>query len=187
MARQTNARTIACDTSNPQHLQWLFQSALPKNQPLEVVIYNPHRTLTSSSSHPIADVDPHQVQQAVEYTARGSYAVGCAAAARMKQGGTILLTAASAGSHGFPRSTAFDAAAKYAQRNVARYMAEQLQAHNVRVCWINVDGGIQNLSSMSQGWDADGIADTYVSLVRQQQQHSSTCSEVTLKSLVRRF
>ena len=181
LARQTNARTIACDTTNPQHLQWLFQTALPKNQPLQVVVYNPHRPLTQ----PMADVDPHQVQQAVEYTAKGSFLVGRAAAQAMipQGGGTILLTGVSASTNGFPRSAAFDAMGKYAQRGIAHDMARELHPHNVRVCWINIDGGIQTLGQ-SKLLNADDIADTYVSIVRQ---HPSTwSSEVTLNSLVRK-
>jgi short-subunit dehydrogenase len=98
LAKETEATTVACDASQRDDVQRLFQ-CLPGQSQLKVVLYNPSMRVRG----PFVDVDPDEVKKAIDVTAYGSFLVGQQAAAIMLkqgQGGTILFTGASAGVKG---------------------------------------------------------------------------------------
>ena len=80
-----------------------------------------------------------------EVCAFGAFLVAQQAARRMipRGQGTILLTGASAGVKGFPRSAPF-AMGKFALRGLGQALARELHPQGVHVLHIVVDGGIRS-------------------------------------------
>ena len=82
----------------------------------------------------------------------------------------ILLTGASAGVKGYPRSAPF-AMGKFALRGLAQSMARELHPQGVHVAHIVVDGGIRSARRPETGEDTmldpDAIAETCLHLIRQ--------------------
>ncbi len=193
LAAQTGAQVHACDGSDIEQVEQLFASL---NGRLEVAIYNP----SARQRGPVADLDPRTVRDAIAVTAFGSFLVGQAAARKMQSQplengsrGTILFTGASAGTKGFAQSAPF-AMGKFAQRGLAQSMARELHPKGIHVTWVNIDGGIHNLSRSERTpaddnpdsmLDPDAIADNYLALIRQ---HRSTWSdELAIRPWVERF
>jgi NAD(P)-dependent dehydrogenase (short-subunit alcohol dehydrogenase family) len=186
LASETDALTVACDATSAESVEELFRE-LPSEDPLEVVVYNPSRIVRG----PVAEVDPEEVRKSIDVTAFGSFLVGQQAARRMQRqrgGGAILLTGASAGVKGFPRSAAF-AMGKFAQRGLAESMARELHPRNVHVCWVNIDGGIRNPGrqepSPDSMLDPDAIAEQYLGIVKQHR--SAWSNEVALRPWVEKW
>jgi len=92
----------------------------------------------------------------------------------VKQGhGTILLTGASAGVKGYPRSSSF-AMGKFALRGLAQSLARELHPQNIHIGHIVIDGGIAkdadpraNERGPEGLLDPNAIAETYLQLHRQ--------------------
>jgi NADP-dependent 3-hydroxy acid dehydrogenase YdfG len=102
--------------------------------------------------------------------------------------GTILLTGASAGVKGYPRSAPF-AMGKFALRGLAQSMARELHPQGVHVAHIVVDGGIRSARRPETGQDTlldpDSIAETCLHLIRQ---HRSAWSwEIEVRPWVETF
>lgn len=156
---------------------------------LDVAVYNPSYRVRG----PIAEVDPADVRKALDVTAFGSFVLGQAAAKRMLEQdgpvrGTILFTGASAGVKGFPRSASF-AMGKFAQRGLAQSMARELHPEGIHVCWINIDGAINNPGREPATPDAmlhpDAIARAYFALAKQDR--STWTNELSLRPWVETF
>ena len=158
-----------------------------------VVIYNPSARVRGA----LVELDPDAVRQALEVTALGAFHVGQAAAAHMlttdpRDGtrGTIMMTGASAGVKGFPRSAPF-AMGKFAQRGLAQSMARELHPQGIHVAWINIDGAIRNPGRTEPSdnpdsmLDPDAIAAAYLQLA--EQDRSAWSDELTLRPWVERF
>jgi len=94
---------------------------------------------------PFIELDPMQVQSAVQVTAMGAFFTSQEAAKRMvpTNHGAILLTGASAGVKGYPQSASF-AMGKFAMRGMAQSMARELHPLGVHVGHFVIDGGIRN-------------------------------------------
>jgi NAD(P)-dependent dehydrogenase (short-subunit alcohol dehydrogenase family) len=189
LAQETGAATVACDASRADDVERLFAAVDAGGSRLDLVVYN----ASGRARGPIVDLDPAAVEQAVKVTALGGFFVAQQAARRMaKQGhGTILFTGASAGVKGFPRSSSF-AMGKFALRGLAQSLARELQPQNIHVGHIVIDGGIAkegdpraNERGPDGLLDPNAIADTYLSLHRQQR--SAWAWEVELRPWMENF
>ncbi|MEO0402235.1 MAG: SDR family NAD(P)-dependent oxidoreductase [Pseudomonadota bacterium] len=191
LARETDARCVALDGSDPAQVDALFSGL---DAPLRVAIYNP----SARQRGAIADLNPEEVRRAMEITAFGSFLTGQAAARIMQdqpeidgRRGTILFTGASAGVKGFANSAPF-AMGKFAQRGLAQSMARELHPKGVHVAWVNIDGGISNTARAERTddgtdkmLDPDAIAANYLHLI--DQHRSAWSDELTVRPWVETF
>lgn len=182
LCAETGATARACDAADAAQVEALF-AATPE---AEVVVYNPsYRT-----RGPIAELDPAEVQKSLQVCAFGAFLVAQQAARRMEKAGrgTILLTGASAGVKGYPKSAPF-AMGKFALRGLAQAMARELHPKGVHVVHIVIDGGIRSArrpeTAEDSMLDPDAIAGTALHLIRQ---HRSSWSwEIEVRPWVENF
>ena len=188
LARETGAITVTADASTADGVAAIFDAIDAADDELAVAIYNPSYRVRG----PIAEVDPAEVQKALQITAYGAFLVGQQAARRMlaSGGGTILFTGASAGVKGYPLSAAF-AMGKFALRGLAQSMARELHPKGVHVAHVVIDGMIRNPGRTEPAdkpdsmLDPDAIAETYVQLA--QQDRSIWTWEVEVRPWVENF
>jgi len=182
LCAETRAPARACDAADAAQVAALFD-ATPE---AEVVVYNPsYRTRGG-----IAELDPADVQKSLQVCAFGAFLVAQQAARRMEKAGrgTILLTGASAGVKGYPKSAPF-AMGKFALRGLAQAMARELHPKGVHVVHIVIDGGIRSARRPETGEDTmldpDAIAETALHLINQ---HRSSWSwEIEVRPWVENF
>lgn len=133
----------------------------------DIVVYN-----ASARAHgPLAELDPNEVQRAVNVTAFGGFLAVHHAAKRMVPNGrgAILLTGASASIKGFSESAAF-AMGKFALRGLAQSAARELGPKGIHVAHFIIDGSVRRAGSSDP---ADGklspkaIAQTYIDVLNQ--------------------
>ena len=169
LSEETGAEAFACDASEPAQVERLFEQLDAGGAPT-VAVYNPSYRIQG----PLVELDAAGVQKSLQVTAFGAFLVAQAAARRMLRagGGTILLTGASAGVKGYPRSAPF-AMGKFALRGLAQSMARELHPQNIHVAHVVIDGAIRNPGRSEPAdrpdsmLDPDAIARTYLSLLRQ--------------------
>jgi NAD(P)-dependent dehydrogenase (short-subunit alcohol dehydrogenase family) len=188
-AREIGASTVACDASRREDVDRLFAAVDAGGDRIDLVVYN----ASGRARGPIVELDPAEVEKALMVTAFGGFLVAQQAARRMlKQGhGTILLTGASAGVKGYPRSAPF-AMGKFALRGLAQSMARELHPQNIHVGHVVIDGSIARPNDPRLGergpdamLSADAIADTYFHLHRQHR--SAWAWEIELRPWVETF
>ncbi|WP_372621371.1 SDR family NAD(P)-dependent oxidoreductase [Falsiroseomonas sp.] len=189
LAAETGATTHACDAADPAQVTALF--ATPQAQAAEVVLYNPSFRLRG----PITELEPEAVRRTLEVCAFGAFLVAqqaarCMLARPPVQGGrgTILLTGASAGIKGFPRSAPF-AMGKFALRGLGEALARELHPQGIHVVHIVIDGGIRSARRPDPGEDTlldpDAIAEATFAAISQ---HRSAWShEITVRPWVETF
>jgi NAD(P)-dependent dehydrogenase (short-subunit alcohol dehydrogenase family) len=189
LTQETGATALACDASRADDVAKLFDAVDAGGDRLDLVIYN----ASGRARGPIVDLNPAEVEQAVKVTAMGAFYVAQLAARRMlKQGhGTILLTGASAGVKGYPRSSSF-AMGKFALRGLAQSLARELHPQNIHIGHFVIDGGIAKENDPrgnDRGPDAlldpDAIAETYFQFYRQPR--SAWAWEIELRPWVETF
>lgn len=191
LAAEIGAAVSQCDASRAGEVAATFREADRVLGPLDVALYNASLRVRG----PIADLDPADVQRALEVTAMGAFFVGREAARRMvPQGsGTILFTGASAGMKGFAQSAPF-AMGKFAVRGLAQSMARELHPKGVHVVHIVIDGGVRDKSrgrvesgdaAPDSMLDPAEIAETYMHAIRQHR--SAWSSEIEVRPWVERF
>ena len=169
---ETDGEAVACDASKEADVAALFERVDAMGEPLEVAVYNP----SARARGPLVELDPADVRRALEVTAFGAFLVAQGAAERMLTNdgdvkGAILLTGASAGVKGFPKSAPF-AMGKFALRGLAQSMARELHPQGIHVGHVVVDGGIASQRADRQPshddmLDPDAIADSYMHLIDQ--------------------
>ncbi len=170
LAKETLAKTIACDASNPNDVARLYEAIDGMDGELAAAIYNP----SARVSGPLVELDPEDVRRALDVTAFGAFLVAQQAARRMllRGDGTILFTGASAGMKGYPQSAPF-AMGKFALRGLAQSMARELHPQGIHVGHVVIDGAIRNPGRSEPAdkpdsmLDPDAIADTYIALIGQ--------------------
>ena len=184
LCAETGAAAHACDAADAAQVAALFQ-ATPE---AEVVVYNPsYRT-----RGPITDLDPEEVRRSLEVCAFGAFLVAQQAARRMLKAGrgTIVLTGASAGVKGYPRSAPF-AMGKFALRGLAESMARELQPRNIHVAHFVIDGGVAAQGRPLRNdrpdsmLDPAAIAQTYMAVLKQPR--SAWTFELAVRPWVERF
>ncbi|MDF5730512.1 MAG: SDR family NAD(P)-dependent oxidoreductase [Rhizonema sp. PD38] len=180
--------SFACDVSKPENVQQLFNDVESRVGTPNVVVYNPSWRVNG----PFVDINPADVEKALDITAYGGFLVAQAAAKRMLNlgGGTILFTGASASIKGYPRSAPF-AMGKFALRGLAQSIARELAPQNIHVAHFVIDGGIASAESTASPdnpdslLDPDAIAQTYLNILRQPR--SAWTWEVELRPWVEKF
>jgi NAD(P)-dependent dehydrogenase (short-subunit alcohol dehydrogenase family) len=188
LAKETGARSYACDASKRGDVDKLFAELDASFGAPEIVIYNPsYRT-----RGPFVELDPAEVEKALAVTAYGAFLVAQQAAKRMlpKKRGVIVFTGASAGVKGYAQSAPF-AMGKFALRGLAQSMARELAPQGIHVAHVVVDGGIQSerrpepADKPGSLLDPDAIAATYLHLLTQPQ--SAWSWEIEVRPWVEKF
>lgn len=187
-----NATAVACDATSVEDVQRTFAQA---PGPIRVVVCNP----SAGPQGNFVDLDPNVVSAAIQVTAFASFLVAQQAVKHMLKlqpvngsRGTIILTGASAGVKGFPRSAPF-AMGKFAQRGLAQSLSRELHPHGIHVCWVNIDGGIANSARGREQTENNpnalleptAVAQTYLDIVNQHP--SAWSSEIAIRPWVEPF
>jgi NAD(P)-dependent dehydrogenase (short-subunit alcohol dehydrogenase family) len=188
LAAEIGAQTFAVDASDPEAVARLFAEADRRLGEPEIVLYN----ASARAPGPIAEIDPETVRRAVEISAFGAFLVTQQAARRMipHEHGAILLTGASASVKGYPLSAAF-AMGKFALRGLAQSTARELGPKGIHVAHFVIDGGVRSARRPDPNdrpdstLDPDGIAQTYLEILRQPR--SAWSLEVELRPWVEKF
>lgn len=188
LAAETRAKTFACDASDPDQVQKLFQDADKALGEPDVVIYNASGRLRGA----ITELDPKAVEQAIAASAFGGFLAAQQAAKRMlkHRHGAILFTGATASVKGYALSSPF-AMGKFALRGLAQSMARELSPQGIHVAHFVIDGGIRNpgrdepADRPDSMLDPDAIAQTYFNILMQPR--SAWTWEIELRPWVERF
>jgi NAD(P)-dependent dehydrogenase (short-subunit alcohol dehydrogenase family) len=188
LAAETGAATFACNAAEEADVARLFADVHTALGPPSLVVYNP----SFRTRGPLVDLAPADVRKALMVSAFGAFLVAQQAARRMLAAGrgTILLTGASAGVKGYPRSAPF-AMGKFALRGLAQSMARELHPQNVHVIHVVIDGAIRSERYVEAAdrpdslLDPDAIARTYLDLARQPR--SAWAWEIELRPWVEPF
>jgi short-subunit dehydrogenase len=187
LAKETGAKTYACDASDGAQVDKLFAALDGAGAP-DVVVYN----ASYRTRGPFTELVAAEVEKAIAVSAFGAFLVAQAAAKRMvpKGHGAILFTGASASVKGYAQSAPF-AMAKFALRGLAQSMARELSPQGIHVAHFVIDGGIASArrvapaSSPDSLLDPDAIAATYLSVL--QQPRSAWTHEGELRPWVEKF
>ena len=187
LCAETGATAHACDAADPAQVAALF-TALEAGGAPDLVVYNASGRVRG----PIAELDPEDVQRAIQVSAYGAFLVAQQAARRMlpARHGAIVLTGATAGVKGFALSAPF-AMGKFALRGLAQSLARELAPQGIHVVHVVIDGGIRAAhrpdpaAAPDSTLDPDAIADsTWHTLT----QHRSAWSwELEVRPWVERF
>jgi NAD(P)-dependent dehydrogenase (short-subunit alcohol dehydrogenase family) len=188
LAKETGARTFACDASRRAEVEKLFAELDASFGAPEIVVYN----ASFRTRGPLLELDPADVEKALLVSAYGGFLVAQQAARRMlpKARGAILFTGASASVKGYAQSAPF-AMGKFALRGLAQSMAREFSPQGIHVAHVVIDGGIASARRVGAPdrpdslLDPDAIAATYVHLIHQPR--SAWAWEIELRPWVERF
>ena len=141
LAQETGAKIFACNASDRAQVDKLFADLDVAHMTPDVVVYN----ASYRTRGPFIELDPAEVEKAINVTAFGGFLVAQAAVRRMlpRGHGAILFTGASASVKGYPQSAPF-AMAKFALRGLAQSMARELSPQGIHVAHFVIDGGIKS-------------------------------------------
>jgi NAD(P)-dependent dehydrogenase (short-subunit alcohol dehydrogenase family) len=187
LAQETGAKTYQCDATERAQVEKLFTDLDAAGAP-DVVVYNAsYRTRGA-----LIDLDPAEVEKAIQVSAFGGFLVAQAAVRRMlpRRHGAILFTGASASVKGYAQSAPF-AMAKFALRGLAQSMARELSPQGIHVAHFVIDGGIRSARRIEPPdqpnslLDPDAIAATYLQVL--QQLRSAWTHEIELRPWVEKF
>ena len=187
LAKETKARTFACDASRRGDVEKLF-AALDASGVPDVVIYN----ASYRTRGPFVELDPVEVEKTLMVTAYAGFLVGQQAAKRMLQKGhgVIVFTGASASVKGYAQSAPF-AMGKFALRGLAQSMARELHPQGIHVAHVVIDGGIASARRAEPAdrpasmLDPNAIAASYLHLIHQPR--SAWATEIEVRPWVERF
>jgi len=188
LAKETGARTFACDASERGEVDKLFAQLDAELGAPEIAIYN----ASFRTRGPLLELDPAAVQKALLVSAYGGFLVAQQAARRMlpKRRGVIVFTGASASVKGYAQSAPF-AMGKFALRGLAQSMARELAPSGIHVAHVVIDGGIRSARRLESAdrpdsfLDPDAIAQTYLHLIHQPR--SAWAWEVELRPWLEKF
>jgi NAD(P)-dependent dehydrogenase (short-subunit alcohol dehydrogenase family) len=190
LGRETGARLVACDATQPAQVDALFKEAEGHFGVPDLVVFN----MSYRVRGPLAGLDVKEVERSLVATGYAGFLVGQAAAkAMLKRGsGSIFFTGASASVKGYAESAPF-AMGKFALRGLAQSMARELAPKNIHVAHFVIDGGIRAAGADQRAGErgADGmllpdeIAKTYLHI---HDQHRSAWSwEIELRPWSEKF
>ncbi len=187
LARETKAKTFACDASNKADVDSLF-AALDAEGSTDVVIYN----ASYRTRGPLLELDPGDVEKSIQVSAFGGFLVAQAAVRRMLPNGhgAILFTGASASVKGYAQSVPF-AMGKFALRGLAQSMARELAPQGLHIAHFVIDGGIRSARRAEPSdkpdslLDPDAIAQSYLHVLNQPR--SAWTWEIELRPWVEKF
>ncbi len=186
--KETGAKAYNCDAAKRDEVEKLFSDLDAANATPDVVVYN----ASYRTRGPFAELDPVEVEKAIQVTAFGAFLVGQAAVRRMlpKGQGAVLFTGASASVKGYAQSAPF-AMGKFALRGLAQSMARELAPLGIHVAHFVIDGGIKSprraepASSPDSLLDPDAIAASYLHVL--QQPRNAWTQELELRPWVEKF
>ena len=186
--KETGAKAYNCDAAKRDEVERLFAELDAANTTPDVVVYN----ASYRTRGPFAELDPVEVEKAIEVTCFGAFLVAQAAVKRMlpKGQGAILFTGASASVKGYAQSAPF-AMGKFALRGLAQSMARELAPQGVHVCHFVIDGGIKSPRRAEPAdkpdslLDPDAIAASYLHVL--QQPRNAWTQELELRPWVEKF
>lgn len=166
-AAQIDATTFAVEASEPTSVERLFREVDARLGEPDVVLYNASARLRG----PLLALDPEEVRKALAVSAFGGFLVLQQAVRRMlpHARGAILITGASASVKGFAQSAPF-AMGKFALRGLAQSAAREFGPQGIHVAHFLIDGSVRSATRPDSGdrtLDPDGIAQTYVDVLRQ--------------------
>ena len=190
LGRETGARLVACDATQPAQVDALFKEVEGHFGVPDLVVFN----MSYRVRGPLAGLDVKEVERSLVATGYAGFLVGQAAAkAMLKRGsGSIFFTGASASVKGYAESAPF-AMGKFALRGLAQSMARELAPKNIHVAHFVIDGGIRAAGADQRAGErgADGmllpdeIAKTYLHV---HDQHRSAWSwEIELRPWSEKF
>jgi NAD(P)-dependent dehydrogenase (short-subunit alcohol dehydrogenase family) len=188
LAKETGAMALACDATDRGQVTNLFAQLDERFGAPEVVVYN----ASYRARGPFVTLDPAEVEKSIAVTAYGAFLVAQEAVKRMlpRGHGAILFTGASASVKGYAQSAPF-AMGKFSLRGLAQSMARELSPQGIHVGHVVIDGGIRSQARPVPSdkpdslLDPDGIAQTYLDLLRQPR--SAWAWEIELRPWVERF
>ena len=184
LKKEVNAETYKCDSSDIESVKNLFKEIDKTTGTPNLVIYN---ASSRPSRNGVAELDPKQVQQAINVTCFGAFLVAQEATKRMliRKSGSIFFTGATAGVKGFANSSAF-AMGKFGLRGLAQSLARELHPKNIHIGHFVIDGGIgKKQMGDYQMINPDEIAKTYLDFHNQDQ--SAWSWEIELRTSVEKF
>jgi short-subunit dehydrogenase len=187
LAKETNAKTYACDASQRADVDKLFAALDGAGAP-DVVVYN----ASYRTRGPFLELDPAEVEKAIIVSAFAGFLVAQAAVRRMlpRGRGAMLFTGASASVKGYAQSAPF-AMGKFALRGLAQSMARELSPQGIHIAHFVIDGGIRSArrpvpaDNPDSLLDPDAIAQTYLHVL--QQPRSAWTHEIELRPWVEKF
>jgi short-subunit dehydrogenase len=188
LAKETNAKTYACDASQRVEVDAMFAALDDAKAAPDVVVYN----ASYRTRGPFVGLDPVEVEKSIAISAFGGFLVAQAAVRRMLPGahGAILFTGASASVKGYAQSAPF-AMAKFALRGLAQSMARELSPQGIHVAHFVIDGGIRSARRAEPAdnpdslLDPDAIAASYLHVL--QQPRSAWTQELELRPWIEKF
>ena len=184
LKKEINAETVECDSSNVESVKKLFKETDNKIGTPNLVIYN---ASWRPSKNSIEDLEPEEVQKALNVTTFGAFLVAKEATKRMlkRKSGSIFFTGATAGIKGFANSAPF-AMGKFGLRGLAQSLARELHPKNIHIGHFIIDGGIGKKSMGNyQMINPDEIAKTYLDFYNQDK--SVWSWEIELRTSVEKF
>ena len=178
---ETKGLALRCDATDRAQVEAAFEAVERKWGVPDLVVYN----ASYRTRGPLVELDPDEVEKSVRVTAYAGFLVAQSAAKRMlaRGSGAIFFTGASASVKGYAQSAPF-AMGKFALRGMAQSMARELAPKGIHVAHFVIDGGIGKDAGDTK-LDPDEIANTYLSVYRQQR--SAWTWEVELRPWVERF
>ena len=184
LKNEVKAEVFKCDSSDIESVKSLFKE-------IDKTIGTPNLVIYNASSRPsrngVAELDPKQVQQAINVTCFGAFLVAQEATKRMlkRKSGSIFFTGATAGVKGFANSSAF-AMGKFGLRGLAQSLARELHPKNIHIGHFVIDGGIgKKQMGDYQMINPDEIAKTYLDFHNQDK--SAWSWEIELRTSVEKF
>jgi NAD(P)-dependent dehydrogenase (short-subunit alcohol dehydrogenase family) len=166
LVAETGASAYACDVTDRQAVEALFDAVARDLGPPDLVVFNP----SARRRGPFLELEPEGVERAIAVTAFGGFLVAQAAVRAMlpRGSGSILFTGASASVKGYAQSAPF-AMGKFALRGLAQSMARELAPKGIHVGHVVIDGGIgpAGVDPAEGRLDPDAIAESYFHLHRQ--------------------
>ena len=184
LKKEINAATVECDASDIESVKNLFKETDNKIGTPNLVIYN---ASWRPSKNSIEDLEPEEVQKALNVTTFGAFLVAKEATKRMlkRKSGSIFFTGATAGIKGFANSAPF-AMGKFGLRGLAQSLARELHPKNIHIGHFIIDGGIGKKSMGDyQMINPDEIAKTYLDFYNQDK--SVWSWEIELRTSVEKF
>jgi len=178
---ETKGLALRCDATDRAQVEAAFEVVERKWGVPSLVIYN----ASYRTRGPFVELDVGEVEKSIRVTAFAGFLVAQSAAKRMlpRGSGAIFFTGASASVKGYAQSAPF-AMGKFALRGMAQSMARELAPKGIHVAHFVIDGGIGKDAGDTK-LDPDEIANTYLSVYRQQR--SAWSWEVELRPWVERF
>ena len=184
LKKEVNAETYKCDSSDIESVKNLFKETDKTIGTPNLVIYN---ASSRPSRNGVTELNPEQVQQAINITCFGAFLVAQEATKRMlkRKSGSIFFTGATAGVKGFANSSAF-AMGKFGLRGLAQSLARELHPKNIHIGHFVIDGGIGKKSIGDyQMINPDEIAKNYLDFYNQDK--SAWSWEIELRTSVEKF